>query len=427
MLNHRRPGLARLTSLVVLAALGGALAAASGPASAAVRQAGAPAYGTVAADTIRDNQQWVLNMLDAPSAWVLSLGAGVTVAVIDSGVNPAVSDLTGSVTTGPDYTGVATGASSPDWGAHGTWMASLIAGHGHDAGGSGVIGIAPEARILSVRVIPDRGDPDYNEYEREQESRIQQSLANGINYAVTHGAQVISMSIGYGARSGPVREALQQAYDRGVVVVASAGNSGDQAGSGRVDPAPESYPADYPGVISVGAVDASGAVASFSSSNYSVKVAAPGVSVPAQGRDQQYWWVSGTSPACALVAGVAALIKSRYPDLAPNLVAAALTSTTTDRPSRGYDPQVGFGVVNAAAALVKAGKLAHAQLAETSVPTAARFHGTVAPEPVRPRGPGQLVLFALFTLASLVLVSAATTHLALLRRASRSPGHPGDF
>ena len=78
------------------------------------------------------------------------------------------------------------------------------------------------------------------------------------------------------------------------------------------------------------------------------------MSVPAQGRDGEYWLVSGTSPACALVAGVAALIKSKYPHLPPDLVASALTSTTTDRPAGGYNSQVGFGIVNAAAALTRA-------------------------------------------------------------------------
>jgi type VII secretion-associated serine protease mycosin len=426
------------------------LAVLPGTAQAAGQQPSGPASAAVAADGIRDNQQWVLGMLNVAPAWPRSEGAGVTVAVIDSGVDPDVSDLSGSVTAGPDYTGVSTSPASPDWGVHGTWMASLIAGHGHDGGGSGVIGVAPQARILSIRVIPDRTDPHYGQYEREQETRIQQSLANGINYAVAHGAQVISMSIGYSAPSGTVREALQHAYDHDVVVLASAGNSGDQAGSGRDGQAPESFPADYPGVISVGAVDPSGTVASFSSSNLSVQVAAPGVSVPAQGRDGQYWWVSGTSPACALVAGVAALIKSRYPGLAPDLVATALTSTTTYRPPGGYDSQLGFGVVDATAALTKAGTLARVQPAGTSTPApsstgpsatgpsatgpsaprssaartgaavaAAKFHGTIPTEPVPPRGPGQLVLFALLALASLVLTAAATTRLAILRRARR--------
>jgi type VII secretion-associated serine protease mycosin len=378
---------------------------------------------TAAADAIRDNQQWVLNMMNVPAAWQLTRGGGVTVAVIDSGVNPYVSDLSGSVTTGPDYTGISTRSTNPNWGVHGTWMASLIAGHGHAPDGqSGVIGVAPRSRILSIRVIPDRTDPHYGQYEREQEPDIQESLARGIDYAVQSGAKVISMSIGYSAPNGAVKQALQEAFSRGVVVVASAGNSGAPAGPSDTGGAPESFPADYPGVISVGAVDSAGAVAGFSSDNLSVRVAAPGVSVPAQGRDGQYWWVSGTSPACALVAGVAALIKSKYPNLAPNLVASALTSTTTDRPPRGYDSQVGFGVVDAAAALAKAGQLASDPPAPSGIPATSWFGGgpaAVAAPPVHPRGSGQLILFILLTLTSLVLTAAAGTRLAVLRRTPR--------
>ena len=412
-----RPGLALLAAFGMVS-----LAALPGPASAAVRQERQESgefAGSAAADSIRENQQWVLGMLNAEAAWSVTRGSGVTVAVIDSGVNPDVSDLAGSVITGPDYTGVTTNPASKNWGVHGTWMASLIAGHGHAGGLSGVIGIAPEARILSIRVIPDRADPHYGKYESEPETSIQQSLAGGIAYAVAHGARVISMSIGYSAPSGTVREELQRAHDRGVVVIASAGNSGGPAASDRGGEAPESFPANYPGVISVGAVDSSGAVAGFSSDNLSVQVAAPGVSVPAQGRDGQYWWVSGTSPACALVAGVAALIKSRYPGLAPDLVAIALTSTTTDRPSAGYDSQVGFGIVDAAAALAKAGQLAGARSAQASLKATVTYRGVPLQAPVLPRGSGQLVLFALLALTSLVLTAAAVTRLAVLRR---SPG-----
>ncbi len=403
MLGLRKPG-------AVLAVLGCAASLAVLPGTAA------------RADTIRDAQQWVLDMMNVPAAWQLTEGRGVTVAVIDSGVRPDVSDLDGSVVTGPDYTGVTTKSSNPDWGVHGTWMASLIAGHGHDGGDSGVTGVAPHSTILSIRVIPDRDDPHYGRYSHEQEPSIQNSLAHGIEYAIAHGAKVISMSIGYSAPNGAVRQALADAYARGVVVVASAGNSGAPGGTSDGAQAPESFPADYPGVISVGAVKADGAVASFSSENLSVQVAAPGVSVPSQGRDGQYWWVSGTSPACALVAGVAALIKSRYPGLAPNLVATALTSTTTDRPAGGYNNEIGFGIVDAAGALAKAAKLAGHPPAPAGIATAARFGGgpsAVTAPPIHSRGSGQLILFVLLALTSLVLTAAAATRLAILRRAPR--------
>src|SRR5690349_15688481 len=121
--------------------------------------------GQASADVARQRQQWVLSALDVSSAWQVTQGRRVTVAVIDSGVDPTVSDLTGSVTTGPDFTRVHTPRSNPNWGAHGTWMASLIAGHGHGPGGKdGILGVAPQSRILSIRVITDRSDPAYGAY-----------------------------------------------------------------------------------------------------------------------------------------------------------------------------------------------------------------------------------------------------------------------
>jgi subtilisin family serine protease len=375
------------------------------------------------ADSIRDKEQWVLDMMNVPAAWQQTQGAGVTVAVIDSGVDPDVSDLAGSVIPGPDLSGVRTRPSNANWGVHGTWMASLIAGHGHDGGDSGVIGIAPLSKILSIRVIPDQTDPHYHAYEHEQESTIQQSLAEAINDAVQRGAKVISMSIGYSAPSLAVNQALLNAQTHGVVVIASAGNSGPADGTGPSE-APFSFPANYSDVISVAAVAENGNVANFSSDNLSVRVAAPGVKVLAQGRDGGYWEVSGTSPACALVAGVASLIKSKYPGLAPDLVVRALITTTTDRPLRGWDSQEGFGIVDAAAALARAGQLAAGQPAVASLPLASRFGGgpsAVPLPPVRPRGSGQLILFAVLALTSLVLIGAATTRLAILRRSPRDP------
>ncbi|HWG13158.1 MAG TPA: S8 family serine peptidase [Streptosporangiaceae bacterium] len=390
-----------------------------------VAVAGAAGVPAAAADSVRDGQMWALNMMNVPQAWEDedTQGQGMTVAVLDSGVNPDVSDLTGSVVTGPDLTGVGTSSSNPDWGQHGTWMASIIAGHGHGLDDDdGVIGAAPKARILSVRVIPDRNDPGYSTYEREREDRVQDSLAAGIKYAVNHGADVISMSIGYSAPSASVRSALQYAYGHGVVVVASSGNSGDTPTASKNGFAPLKFPADYPGVIGVAAVSTTGSVAGFSSNNLSVEVAAPGVNISAQGRDGQYWLVTGTSPACALVAGVAALIKAKYPSLAPDLVTKALSSTTRYRPAGGYDQRVGFGTVDATAALAAAGQLATQRAARTGTAASTNFGGgssATPADPVAPRGSGQLILFAVLAVTALALVAAAVSRLALLNQLRR--------
>jgi hypothetical protein len=374
-----------------------------------------PAAAAVAgpADPVRDSQQWVFDMLDVQAAWQVTEGSGVTVAVIDSGVYPNVSDLSGStVTSGPDLTGLHTSPDNANWGQHGTWMASIIAGHGHDGGYDGIMGIAPAAKILSIRVIPDKGDPGYQAYNNEPEQRIQDELADGIRTAVKDHAQVISMSIGYSAPSGVVRDAIMYAYQHGTVLVASSGNSGDndtQHGSGSPGLAPVSFPAEYPGVLGVGAVTIDGTPASFSSGNLSVQVAAPGKGVPAQGRNGLYYTVDGTSPACALVAGVVALIKSKYPTISPALVTQALTATAQQTPSGSYDVHTGFGIVDADAALLKAGQLMRGRPQGSQLSLSAHFGGgpaAVPAAPVAPRGGGQRVAFTILFVVSLVLAGA---------------------
>jgi hypothetical protein len=388
---------------------GAALAAAVGvlPALPASAAAAAPA------DAIRQSQQWVFSMMNVQPAWQVTEGSGVTVAVIDSGVYPYVSDLSGgTVIQGPDLTGLRTPASNPNWGQHGTWMASIIAGHGHNGGFDGIMGIAPQAKVLSVRVIPDKGDPRYQQYNNEPEQTIQNELATGIRTAVKDGAQVISMSIGYSAPSGVVRDAIDYAYSHGVVMVASSGNSGNndtQHGTSNPDIAPVSFPAEYPGVISVGAVTIDGVPATFSSGNLSVRIAAPGKGVPAEGRDGLYYTVDGTSPACALVAGVAALLKSRYPKISPAQVTEALTATAQQSPPGSYSVLTGFGIVNADAALVKAGQLLRTKAQGSAVSAAAHFGGGPAAVPAAPvtapaGGRFQASLAALVVSALILLV-----------------------
>jgi type VII secretion-associated serine protease mycosin len=372
--------------------------------------AASPAY----ADQARQREQWVLSALDVPAAWHITHGQGVTVAVIDSGVDPHVSDLTGSVTSGPDLTGVHTPPSNPSWGAHGTWMASLIAGHGHGKG-NGILGVAPRSHILSIRVITDQSDPGYQRYHHEAASRAQLQLAKAIRYAVHKHAGVISMSLGYEAASLVVRSALQYALAHNVVVVASSGNSQKPHTA-----APYSFPADYPGVIGVAAVSQSGQPAYFSSENLSVQVAAPGVDVPAQGRGSKYWLVSGTSPACALTAGVAALIRSRYPRLSAARVRSAITLSASRFP--GYDDQVGFGTVDALKALQKAGGLARqAPGGRTTAGKAAasgnfgRGSAGVPPFPVPPRSRLKLLVLLGISAVCLLVFTGALWRLVARR------------
>ena len=381
------------------------------------------------ADQVRQRELWVLRAVNAPAAWRVTQGRGVLVAVLDSGVDPSVADLSGSVSTGPDLTGVKTPRHNPNWGDHGTWMASLIAGHGHGRGhGSGIIGVAPKARILSIRVITDRSDPGYRKYQQEPSVSGQRELDQAIRLAVARGAGVISMSLGYTQPSLLVRAALQYALNHNVVVVASAGNSGSEAIAHGHGHARYSFPADYPGVIGVAAVNASGQPASFSSGNFSVQVAAPGVNVPAAGRHNRYWLVSGTSPACALTAGVAALVRAKYPELTAAQVRLAILRSASHRPATGYNDEVGFGTVNAAAALTAAGQLAKQAPAGNSATAVAAAAGNfgggphaVPRVPVSPRA-AAIPLRYLYAVAagSLLLLLLSLWRLAAGRAATRA-------
>jgi type VII secretion-associated serine protease mycosin len=294
-----------------------------------------------------------LNTIDAPAAWRVSRGAGVTVAVLDTGVDGTVPDLTGSVTEGPNLIAGIDPAGYQLPLMHGTLIASLIAGHGSGPGDTaGIVGVAPQARVLSVRVIPDDGEPGMNVFEGSP--AYTDALADGIRYAVQHGAQVINMSLGGPSESHDTRAALGYAIAHRVVIVAAAGNSGTSGGGYT----PYSYPAAYPGVIGVAAVNADAQRASFSDRNASVVISAPGEHVIGAGPDDQYLVGDGTSPAAAFVSGVAALIKSRYPALSPALVEQALVTSAAHRPPGGYSPAVGAGEVDATAALAAAARIA---------------------------------------------------------------------
>jgi Subtilase family len=323
------------------------------------------AAGPALADTVRNNEWW-LSTLHVTQAWLSSKGTGVTVAVLSTGVDTNQPDLAGSVLTGRDYTGSGRAAGGPFWGVNGTAVASLIAGHGHGTGhADGIIGVAPEAKILSVRVTVENNDPLLTN--ATTVAALPMAIAKGIRYAVRHGAQVIDLPLdpaavaadnaaakgGTSAVTGgspAERAAVAFALSKGVVLIAPAGDGG--AGPDTIN-----YPAAYPGVISVGAFSQTFAKAPFTSNRPYVMLTGPGNGVIAANGPTGYAKLKSTTAASAVVTGVAALIRAQFPTMTPAQVRKALTSSTAFHPPGGRRTGSGFGTVDAAAALTAAAKI----------------------------------------------------------------------
>ncbi|MBC9730770.1 type VII secretion-associated serine protease mycosin [Streptomyces sp. TRM68367] len=306
----------------------------------------APAH----ADGIRASQ-WALDAMHTREAWQTTKGAGVTVAVLDTGVDADHPDLVGNVLTGKDLVGFGAEQGDRAWARHGTAMAGIIAGHGHGPGGAdGVMGIAPEAKILPVRVILEDGDPSRAKARRERGN----ALADGIRWAADHGADVINLSLGDDSASAhpePAEdEAIQYALKKGVSVVASAGNGGEKGDH-------ISYPAAYPGVIAATAVDKFGTRAAFSTRRWYATVSAPGVDVVIADPDRRYYEGWGTSAAAAFVSGAVALVKAAHPGLHPAQIKDLLEDTARNAPADGRDDSRGFGFIDPAAAIKAAARL----------------------------------------------------------------------
>jgi type VII secretion-associated serine protease mycosin len=285
-----------------------------------------------AADQIRD-MQWALEALNAESVWELSKGSGVTVAVIDDGVNASHTDLQGNVLGGKDF--MDGGSTAPNPGDnHGTAMASIIAAHGHGAN-DGVIGLAPEARILPIREFGTEGP----------------GLPVSIRYAVDNGASVINVSQCFDSNSREevekVSDAVAYALSKDVLVVGGAGNDGS---------ASKCYPAASPGALGVGAVANDGQIWENSNSGAHVSLTAPGKNiVAAKGAGNGYRTGTGTSDATAYVSAAAALLRSKFPDLTAGQIANRLVKTAAlPEAEKGLslpDERYGYGIIQPLAAL----------------------------------------------------------------------------
>ncbi|MET9421641.1 type VII secretion-associated serine protease mycosin [Streptomyces sp. NPDC006540] len=302
------------------------------------------------ADGIR-TQQWSLDAMNTEQAWRTTKGEGITVAVLDTGVDDQHPDLAGSVLPGKDFIGFGAERGDRAWARHGTAMAGIVAAHGHGPGReSGVLGIAPEAKILPVRVILEGSD---KARDRARKTRGT-ALAQGIRWAADQGADVINLSLGDDSESAHPEAgedaAVQYALSKGSVVVASAGNGGEKGD--RI-----SYPAAYPGVIAVTAVDRWGTHASFSTRRWYATVSAPGVNIVIADPDRRYYEGWGTSAAAAFVSGAVALVRSAHPDLTPAQIKKLLIDTARDAPKGGRDDSKGYGTVDPAAAISEGARL----------------------------------------------------------------------
>ncbi|MFI9462790.1 S8 family serine peptidase [Streptomyces xiamenensis] len=285
----------------------------------------ATAPAAQAADT--PQHPWYFDTLRVEEIWQHTTGEGITVAVIDTGVDPTLPELEGQVLDGTDLTAAQAGAHI-DVSGHGSHMASLIAGTGKDAG---IQGLAPGASILPVRTLVDSinfsGDERFSE---------------GITYAIESGAKIISISQSGSVSEEELAEATSLAARHDVLIFAGTGNTGES--DNRV-----AAPASFSGVIAVGAVDRNSERVPYSSSGPQVSLAAPGNDVPGHcdGLTGPACIVNegGTSSATALASASAALIWSQHPDWTKNQVLRVMLNTAERPDDQRRDDYTGYGIV----------------------------------------------------------------------------------
>jgi hypothetical protein len=267
--------------------------------------------------------QWHLPKIAAPAAWDSTVGAvSVTIAILDSGIDPAHTDLASKLL--PGWSFLANSANTADVHGHGTSTAGAAAAISDNA--NGVAGVAWLNPVLPVGIVDSTGSVSYS------------NMAAGIRYAADQGARVINMSVGGSSPSSALQSAVDYAWSKGAIVVASAMNAGTST---------PYYPAACDRAVSVAATDNYDNRASFSNYGPAIDLAAPGVSILTTARGGGYRYASGTSFSAPIVAGVAGLALALRPGLKPAELVNLLTQNADDLGTPGFDPYFGWGRVNA--------------------------------------------------------------------------------
>lgn len=259
---------------------------------------------------------WSLSAYGIPALWSQHQGAGVRVAILDSGIEPGHPAMEGAVKEHRNFT---TDCSPYDTNGHGTHVAGVLAGRGS------MRGVAPQAELLSFKVLNNNGAGSL------------QHVTQAIHAAIEAKANIIVMSLGCPVSVPYLQEACANAAEQGIAVVCAAGNDG-----GSVN-----YPAAYGSVIAVGAVDQDGQVCEFSCRGREIAVAAPGYQITSAWLGGKYATLSGTSMAAPFVAGVLALHagKCGTAGLAQK-ASKILRETSTDAGDPGKDGMYGWGLIN---------------------------------------------------------------------------------
>ncbi len=293
--------------------------------------------------------EWHEAILGAPTAWNTSTGSGVTVAILDSGIDSTHPDLTGQLVPGWNF--YDNNSNTADVYGHGTEVAGVVAAVGNNS--IGVAGIAFGAKLMPVRVTDTNGWASIS------------ALASGLTWAADHGAKVANMSFAVQSYS-TIISAAQYFMNKGGVVMNSAGNSG------TLDTTAASS-----ALVSVSATDSTDTVTSWSTYGPYVDVSAPGAGIWTTTMGGGYSSVSGTSFSSPLTAGVAALMMAANPKLAPSQIVGMLESTAVDLGAAGYDNYYGYGRVNAPAAVATAAQGVVADTTPPAVSISAPTGGTV--------------------------------------------------